>query len=100
MQALLKVADKLQARNTWDIKSVREWSEVSQEARRHGTKAHAGRIFPIVAQRNSEVLDGHPEKLYKGRIVYGGDEVKDENSAAAIFEELSSSPAGLKRRNQ
>ena len=71
MQALLKETDKLQGRDTWDLTSVREWSEVAKEAKQSGKQAHVGRIFPIVVQRNSELPDGHPENVYKGRIVYG-----------------------------
>ena len=71
MQALLKETDKLQGRDTWDLTSVREWSEVAKEAKQSGKQAHVGRIFPIVVQRNSELPDGHPEKVYKGRLVYG-----------------------------
>ena len=71
MQALLNEADKLQGRDTWDLTSVREWSEVAKEAKQSGKQAHVGRIFPIVVQRNSELPDGHPEKVHKGRIVYG-----------------------------
>ena len=60
MQTLLKGAARLQARDTWDITSVSEWSDVAQEAKREGNKAHVGRIFPIVVQRSSELPDGHP----------------------------------------
>ena len=44
MQALQKEAEQLQARNTWDLTSVREWSEVAKEAKRQGKKAHVGWI--------------------------------------------------------
>ena len=86
MQALLKETGKLQGRDTWDLTSVREWSEVAKEAKQSGKQAHVGRIFPIVVQRNSELPDGHPENVCQ---------VKDENNEVAIFEELSSSPAGM-----
>ena len=85
----------MQAWTTWDIQSVRELSDVAQEAIRAGNKAHIGRISPIAVQRNSELPDGHPQKVYTGRIVYGCEQVKDENSVSAICEELSSSPAGI-----
>jgi len=31
----------------------------------------------------------------KGRVVFLGDRVKDQHGAAAVFEELASSPAGM-----
>ena len=53
--------------------------------RGEGTKkAHVGRIVPIVVQRNSELPDGHPDEVYTGRIVYGCDQVKDEDNVAAF----------------
>ena len=36
------------------------------------------------------ILYGHPAQVYKG-----GDQVNDEGYEAAIFRELSSSPAGI-----
>ena len=38
---------------------------------------------------------GDPDRKFKGRCVVQGNDVKDENSHAAIFQELSSSPATL-----
>ena len=81
--------------NTRDTHSVREGSDVAHEANMEGKQTHAGRILPIVVQRNSELPDGHPEKVYTCRIVHGGDQVKGESNAAAIFAALSSSPAGI-----
>ena len=50
MKALTAKADKLKSRNTWDISSVREWSDVSREAKGANRKVHVGRIFPIVVE--------------------------------------------------
>ena len=53
------------------------------------------RTIPIVVEKNSELPQGHPERKFKGRIVFGGDQVKDEHNQTAIFQELSTSPASL-----
>ena len=42
-----------------------------------------------------ELPIGHPDRKFKGRLVFQGNEVKDENAHYAIFSELSSSPATL-----
>ena len=42
---------------------------------------------------HSELSDEH-QKL-KGRVVFLGDRVRDQYGAAAIFEALASSPAGI-----
>jgi len=45
--------------------------------------------------KHSELEDGNPLKVYKGRAVFFGDRVKDGWGNAAVFEELSSSPASM-----
>ena len=48
-----------------------------------------------VQEKGSELPEGDPDRKFKGRCVVRGNVVKDENSHAAIFQELSSSPATL-----
>ena len=43
----------------------------------------------------SELPAGHPDRKFKGRFVFQGNQVKDEHSDAAVFQALSSSPAAL-----
>ena len=86
---------KLRKIECWDESRVREWADVAAEARRAGTKAHVGRIFEICVEKGSELPVGDPGRKYKGRVVYQGNEVKDERSDYAIFEELSSSPSTM-----
>ena len=54
-----------------------------------------GLIFGIVVEKHPELPVGHPDRKFKGRLVFQGNEVKDENAHYAIFSELSSSPATL-----
>ena len=44
---------------------------------------------------NCQLPEGDPDRKFKGRCVVQGSDVKDENSHAATFQELSSSPATL-----
>ena len=48
-----------------------------------------------MVEKHPELPSNHPDQKYKGRLVFQGNEVKDENSRYAIFSELSSSPATL-----
>jgi hypothetical protein len=48
-----------------------------------------------VVEKHPELPTNHPDRKYKGRLVFQGNEVKEENSRYAIFSELSSSPATL-----
>ena len=44
---------------------------------------------------NSELLDGHETKIYKGRAVLLGDNIRDEDFNWAAFADLGSSPPSL-----
>ena len=79
----------------WDESRVREKYLVRQEAKRNGTTVHFARIFDLCVMKGSELPDGHPDKKYKGRAVLQGDQVKDQNWEAALFQDLSSSPAAM-----
>ena len=51
--------------------------------------------FEICSQRGSELPKGHPDQKCKGRSVFQGNKVSDENDDHAIFAELGSSPASM-----
>ena len=63
--------------------------------RKPGTKAHVGRIFEICVEKGSELPKGNPGRKCKGRVVFQGNDVKDENWNQALFQDLSSSPATM-----
>ena len=50
-----------------------------------------------MVEKHPELPPKHPERRFKGRLVFQGNEVKDENSRYAIYSysELSSNPATL-----
>ena len=79
----------------WDETRVREKSEVVREARRLNTLYHFARIFDICVEKNAELPEGHPDRKFKGRAVLQGDQVRDQNWEAAIFQDLGSSPAAV-----
>ena len=54
-----------------------------------------GYIFGICVEKNSELEDGNPLKKYKGRFVFQGDRVVDQNYDAAMFHDLGSAPATM-----
>ena len=54
-----------------------------------------GRILAICVEKMSELPNGHKDRKFKGRIVFMGNEVRDEYHEYAIFQDLSSSPAAL-----
>ena len=74
---------------------MREFQDVTAEAKRSNKKAHFGRIFEICSQKGSELPPGHPDQKWKGRSVFQGNRVQDEHNDHAIFAELGSSPASM-----
>ena len=73
-------------------------------SRKSGIHVHVGRIFDICVEKGSELpefidtAEGrvlNPDRKYKGRGVFQGNHVKDENFEVAMFQELSSCPATM-----
>ena len=93
--ALKKEWDRLRAIKCWDESVVREWTDVAREAKQSQSKAHIGRIFAVCVEKNSELPDSDPSRKFKGRVVFQGSNVKDENWDWAIFQELASCPATM-----
>ena len=93
--AMDKEWQKLVDKSCWLEKKVREYRDVAREAKAKEAKAHFGRIFEICSQKGSKLPKGHPEQNWKGRSVFQGNKVSDENNDHAIFAELGSSPASM-----
>ena len=79
----------------WLEDKVREFPDMQREAQHQKRKMHIGRIFEICSQKGSELPKGHPDQKWKGRSVFQGNKVSDENDDHAIFAELGSSPASV-----
>ena len=94
-QAIFEEGEKLLKQSVWDVNSVREKRDVIRDAMRLKKKVRFARIFLICSERGSELPEGDPDRKFKGRCVVQGNDVKDENSRAAMFQELLSSPATL-----
>ena len=93
--ALDKEWQKLVDKGCWIEKQVREYDQVASEAQKKKLKVHFGRVFEICTLKGSELKEGDPSRKYKGRSVFQGNRVLDENSDHALFAELGSSPASM-----
>ena len=89
-------------RGTWDESSVREWADVSAEAKEMNAKAgkevikvHVASLMEVDVEKNSELPKNDVRRKMKCRVVYRGDNTRDELGMAAIFNELSSAPASM-----
>ena len=77
---------------TWLESDPVEKDTLVSRARAAGEHIHLGELMPIASIKHYE----SPElRKYKGRIVFRGDNVKDQNGALAVFQELSASPSAI-----
>lgn len=68
------------------LSTVQEWEKVSSEAIQSKIKVHVG---------GSELPENDPLRMFKGRTVCQGNNVKDESADVALLAELGSSPANM-----
>ena len=87
--------NKLIDAGTWDYDSVREWEDVANEARALGQTVHVGDIFEICVEKGSELPAGDPARKFKGRCVFQGNRVTDQDYRHALFSDLGSAPATM-----
>ena len=79
----------------WDLKSVRPRRQVIDEAKKTGKTVHFGSLMDLCHEKNSELHLPESQKVYKGRVVFRGDQVKDENGFYAVFTEQSASASHM-----
>ena len=87
--------DNLREKGCWDEENLRDWYQVRKEAKAQGKTVHMGRLVPLCVEKNSELSKDDPARKYKGRVVFQGNMVKDQDYEDAEFENLGSSPATM-----
>ena len=73
----------------WRWETLREWDDVSAEARANGEEIHLGFLFGLMVEKGSEFDEGDVRRYYKYRIVFRGNDVKDQNWEVALFQEMA-----------
>ena len=85
---------RLRDKKTWaepaHVKDVVFLDQVIRQAKASGKKIDLGRLFDICALKGSELPIGHTNRKWKGRVVFGGNNVQDEFGLAATFPEAGS----------
>ena len=82
--ATKKEWDRLRSKYVWDEDHPREWDDVRAEARRGGVYSTSRISFLGICVEKSFELAEHLRK-YKGRVVFQGNQVYDQNYNYAIF---------------
>lgn len=93
--ALKKEIDRLANINTWIEDEVQPLHAVKKAADRQGIKIHIGRVLWIMVEKNSELSPDNPLRKMKGRVVFQGNQVRDQFGEVAFFQELGASPAPM-----
>ena len=83
--AINKELGKLEKKDAWPYETVREKSDVIRENKANKTKAHFGQLMILCHIKNAQPECDLWE--YKGRLVFRGDQVKDEDGKYAVFSE-------------
>jgi hypothetical protein len=79
---------RLRDQDVWDEKHPRGLWDAIAAAKRLNKPIHIGRLFDICVEKSSELE--HGKRKHKGRVVFGGNNVRDEFGLAAAFPEMGS----------
>jgi len=97
VRAVQKEGEALVKAGTWLEDTVVEKTELIERAKRDKDTIHLGELMPICSIKFWEMP---PEQhKYKGRICFRGDNVRDEQGAAAVFQEISANPTSVHDAN-
>ena len=58
-------------------------------------EVHFGYLFGIMVEKGSEFPEGDPRRYFKYRVVFQGNNVRDQNWDVALFNEMASTPATM-----
>merc|ERR1712004_966466 len=94
-KAMLAEWKRLRDMKTWDDAAVEDWSVVARRARAAGEEVHFGYLLGMCFEKGSELPENHKDRKFKGRTVFQGDRVVNQNFEVAMFQNLGSSPATL-----
>ena len=95
--AVEKEAMGLRENGTWDDESVTTLHKLRADARAKGKKLRVAEILTLCGIKHAELSAA--EHRLKGRIVYRGDRVLDENNQLVFFSETSTNPTALTALN-
>ncbi len=84
-EALDKEWDKLITKKAWLYWTVKPRQQVIDEAKAAGKSVHFGSFMQLCHIKHSELAEKF--HIYKGRLVFRGDQVKDETGYYAVFSE-------------
>ena len=91
--AVTKEWDKLEKIPAWHVNAVQPRADVEARAKRNRTVCHFGNLMALCHLKNSELAVAL--QAYKGRVVFRGDGVTDEDGYYAVFSEQGTSSSHM-----
>ena len=88
--AVRKEADSLEEKGTWDLSTDSKRAKLITWVKKSGIKIHLGKLMSICSEKFAEFAKHL--RFLKGRIVFRGDIFKDQEGAAAVFQDLAANP--------
>ena len=86
--AMQKEWDALRSQKVWNLMVMREKSDVVHEARVQQKTVQFGRVHGICVEQNFELPQCHASRKFKGRVVFLGNQVKNQDFEQATFMDL------------
>ena len=93
--AYWKEWENLESKEVWNWDTLCEWDDVSSKARSKGEEIHFGYLFGFIVVKGDEYPKGDPRRRWKYRVVFQGNEVKDQDWNVALFQDMATAPATL-----
>jgi hypothetical protein len=87
--------DRLKEKKVWNETVVRDMSDVAAEAKRDMKEIQFGWLFGVCVEKNWELKSENPARGYKGRVVFQGNRVVNQNWDMAAFQDMGNSPATM-----
>ena len=86
--------NRLLEKRTWHMpespKDAISLDQAVREPKAAGQQIHLGRLFDICVLKGFEFPEAHDNRQWKGRVVFGGNNVQDEFGLAAQFRDAGS----------
>ena len=86
---------RVKKKGVWDESMVEQFSDLKARMNKEQRDVYIGRVFDLCVEKGHELPLGHEDRKFKGRVVFGGNDVWTQNRDIAVFQELASQPATL-----
>ena len=77
----------------WDESQILEWDGICKDAQKSRDEVHLAHLMGLMVEKGSELAKDDPNGKYRYGVVLRGDQTKNQNYEAAMFQDIGSAPA-------